>query len=268
MKISAYQMAGGMDYVRNLERCRHAAYLAAQAGAKLLVLPEGAMFLRAQECDETMVQTLDGEFVQTLAALSKQYALTIVAGMFEPAPDGRAYNTLVALQAGCLVAQYRKLHLYDAFDVQESARITAGDALPPVFSCEGVSVGLMTCYDVRFPETARALALQGAEVIALPAAWFAGAHKEYHWQLLCAARALENGVYVLGAGMCGGNRIGQSLWVDALGIVRAQLGQEEGLLCAEVDWQQLQSIRQRLPLLRQRRFEIALRSVAETDAKC
>lgn len=258
MKIAAYQMAGGNDYARNLRICRHSASLAAQADAKLLLLPEAAMFLRAQESEATMTQSLDGEFVSLLADLSREYGLTIVAGMFEPAPQERAFNTAVVLQAGRLLGTYRKLHLYDAFAVQESERIAQGEDLPPVFDCEGITFGVMTCYDLRFPETARALAEQGADVILLPAAWFAGADKEYHWQLLCAARALENGVYVLGADMCGGNRIGHSLFVDALGMVRTQLGQEEGLLCAEVDKAHLAAVRERLPMLKQRRFAIAL----------
>ena len=175
MKIVAYQMAGGNDYARNLRICRHSASLAAQADAKLLLLPEAAMFLRAQESEATMTQSLDGEFVSLLADLSREYGLTIVAGMFEPAPQERAFNTAVVLQAGRLLGTYRKLHLYDALAVQESKRIAQGEDLPPVFDCEGITFGVMTCYDLRFPETARALAEQGADVILLPAAWFAGA---------------------------------------------------------------------------------------------
>lgn len=258
MKIAAYQMAGSNDYMRNLDLCRHAAAQAAAAGAALLVLPEAAMYLRGEESAPPLTQGLDGEFVGVLGELSRQHGLTIIAGMFEPAPQGRAYNTLVAVQEGRLIASYRKLHLYDAFAEKESGRIAAGQDMPPVFDCGGVKIGMMTCYDLRFPETARALADQGADVIVLPAAWFAGADKEYHWQLLCAARALENGVYLLGAGMCGGKRIGHSLWADAAGIIRAQLGQEEGLLCGEVDMAHLQAVRARLPMLAQCRFAVAL----------
>lgn len=259
MKIAAFQMAGGNVYAQNVAKCRQAVEEAAADGARVLVLPEAAMFLRSDEAEATMTQPLDGEFVGLLQDWSQEFGLLIVAGMFEPAADGRAFNTVVAVDKGHLLASYRKLHLYDAFAVQESQRIASGEALPPVVDCDGVKIGLMTCYDVRFPEVARALALQGAEVIALPAAWFAGEYKLQHWRLLCAARALENGVYVLGAGMCGGNRIGHSLWADALGNIQAELGEAEGLLCAEVDLAHLQAVRARLPLLEQRRFGIVWR---------
>ncbi len=93
-------------------------------------------------------------------------------------------------QAGNIVARYAKLHLYDAFAIQESRRVDAGNEIAPLLEVEGMKVGLMTCYDLRFPELALAQALQGAEILVLPAAWVRGPLKEHHWSTLLAARAL------------------------------------------------------------------------------
>lgn len=258
MKIAACQFAAGSDEARNLKHCLTACRQATDAGAALLVLPEAAAFLRGREEDAVSVQDDDGAFISALCRASAQYRLAIAAGCFAAAADGRAYNTIALLQHGALQLRYRKLHLYDALAVQESARIAPGETLPPIFSCAGVRIGIMTCYDLRFPETARSLAERGAEIIIVPAAWFAGAEKEQQWQILCAARAIENGVYLLGAGMSGAGRIGRSCWVDPNGIIRAQLGQEEGLLCGEFDRTLLERIRTNMPLLAQRRFAIHL----------
>ena len=125
---------------------------------------------------------------------------TPVAGVFEPAPDGRVYNTAVAYDAaGARVAAYRKIHLYDALGERESAMVAPGSE-PVVTDLAGVRVGIMTCYDVRFPELARALAVHGAELIVIPAAWAAGLFKEEHWVTLVRARAIENTVWVAAAG--------------------------------------------------------------------
>ncbi len=107
---------------------------------------------------------------------------------------------LVALRAGHIVARYAKLHLYDAFSMQESQSIDAGTVIAPVLDVEGVKVGLMTCYDLRFPDMALALALQGADVLALPTGWVRGPLKEQQWSTLLAARALDTTSYMIAAG--------------------------------------------------------------------
>lgn len=256
MKICGYQFQGSEDISGNTARCVQAVKVARDNDANLLILPEAAMFLREHETMPTKTQTLDGQFVRDLSAASREYNITIVAGMFEPSDDGRAYNTLIVLQNGRLLTYYRKLHLYDAFAVKESERIVPGNSLPPVFTCADVQVGLMTCYDIRFPEQARYLAIQGAELLAIPTAWFVGEHKRQHWKVLTTARALENGVYVAGVDMCG-TRLGFSRFVDPMGICRASLAQEEGFLYGEVDRTFLQKVRHTMPLLSQRRFAIS-----------
>ena len=123
----------------------------------------------------------------------------MVAGVFEPAPGGRVYNTAVAFDAeGRLAAAYRKIHLFDALGQRESDQVAPGDE-PVVTELGGLRVGILTCYDIRFPELARALVARGADLIVVPAGWAAGLFKEEHWVTLVRARAIENTVWVAAA---------------------------------------------------------------------
>lgn len=109
-----------------------------------------------------------------MLAESENSALTTVLTLHIPSGEGRAANTLVALRQGRIIAQYQKLHLYDAFNIRESRLVDAGRQIPPLIEVDGMRVGLMTCYDLRFPELALSLALSGAQLIVLPAAWVKG----------------------------------------------------------------------------------------------
>ena len=115
--------------------------------------------------------------------------------------DGRVWNIHIVADQGRLLGCYRKLHLYDAFSGLESDNVCPGSEVPPLVEVDGWKLGLMTCYDVRFPELARRLALDGADALLLPAAWVRGSLKESHWEIMARARALENTVYV--AAQCG-----------------------------------------------------------------
>lgn len=117
-----------------------------------------------------------------------------------------------------------------------------------------MNIGLMTCYDLRFPDQALALALQGADVLVLPAAWLKGPHKEKHWETLLAARALDTTCYVLAAGECGNKNIGQSRVVDPLGVTIAAAAEAPALIFATVDAKRISTVRQMLPVLKNRRF--------------
>ena len=167
---------------------------------------------------------------------------------------GRAINTLVALRGGRIVEQYAKLHLYDAFNIQESRLVDAGTRVPPLIEIEGIRLGLMTCYDLRFPEMALNLALAGAEVLVLPAAWVRGPLKEHHWSTLLAARALDTTCYVVAAGECGNKNIGQSRIIDPMGTIMAGAGDEPQMITADISTASLRQIRERLPVLKNRRF--------------
>ena len=172
-----------------------------------------------------------------------------------PTHDGRVANVLVVLQKGKIVARYHKLHLYDAFSMKESTNVDAGDALPPVVTIGDMSVGVMTCYDLRFPEVAKSLALRGAELIVVPAAWVKGAHKERHWETLISARALDTTCYVAAVSECGPRNIGCSMVADPLGIVIARAAETPALVLAELPRERLENVRAALPVLANGRFQ-------------
>ena len=180
--------------------------------------------------------------------------LPVLAGMFETSEDpARPLNTLV-LADGDAVTAYRKIHLYDSFGFQESATISAGPLAPARVDLRGFPLGLMTCYDLRFPELARQLAEDGAEAIVVPAAWVAGERKVEHWRTLLRARAIENTVWMIGVGQPGPRYTGHSLVVAPDGDVVAEAGVEETVLDAVVDRASVEKVRRTNSSLANRRM--------------
>lgn len=198
----------------------------------------------------------DGPFGTELARVAAASGSTVVAGMFERGPDpARPFNTL--LVRGAAAAAYRKVHLYDSFGYRESDRLSAGpvDPLEPVVvPLGGLKIGLMTCYDLRFPEMARRLVDAGADVLVVPAAWVAGERKVQHWRTLVTARAIENVCYVVGCGQPGPRYTGHSLVVDPLGDVVAEAGDGPGVLTAVLDPARVAEARRTNPSLANRRL--------------
>jgi len=237
---------------------------AADLGADLAVFPEATQ-LRFGSDLQAAAEPLDGPFCSGLAAAAKDTGVALVAGVFEPAPDGRVYNTAVAFDGhGELVASYRKLHLFDAFGHRESEAVAAGSA-PVLCTLAGVRTGLEICYDVRFGELSRALAVAGAELLVLTAAWAAGPLKEEHWVTLVRARAIENTVWVAAVGQVpdpaepatrAATGVGRSMLVDPLGVVRLDLGPAAGVAVGSVDTGLVETVRATVPSLANRRDDI------------
>ncbi len=255
----------------NLSRVRAAATSAAAQGAELIVFPEGTQ-VRFSADLRAVAEPLDGPFSAGLADIARSAKLAVVASLFEPAPDGRVYNTTVGYAGdGSLAAVYRKIHLFDALGYRESDSVAPGSQVV-IATLGGLSVGFMTCYDVRFPELARALAAGGADLLVLPAAWAAGTFKEEHWVTLIRARAIENTIWVAAAGQVpdpderptrAPTGVGRSLLVDPMGVVRLDLGPAEGLGIGDVDTAQTAAVRAALPSLANRRTDVL---PAGTDA--
>jgi predicted amidohydrolase len=227
----------------------------APTGADLVVFPEAFARDFGPVGDDLApdAEPLDGPFATELARVAAEHGATIVAGMFEAAPGAHPYNTLV-LTDGAEAATYRKIHLYDSFGYRESDRLSAGPVEPVLAQVGGATVGLLTCYDLRFPELARALVAAGAEVLAVPAAWVAGERKVDHWRTLVRARAIENTVYVLAVGQPAPRYSGHSLVVDPLGDVLAEGGDGEEILTARLERAVLDRARETNPSLANRRM--------------
>jgi deaminated glutathione amidase len=256
MRAAAVQLRATTDVDANLATIRD--LLSRTSGADLVVLPEASMydFGRADQPLGPVAQPLDGPFVAALSAHAQALHCTLVAGMFETAPDDRRpYNTLVAIGPdGEVVAAYRKIHLYDSFGFRESDRLSPGDIEPVTLKVGDLVVGLMTCYDLRFPEHARLLVDAGADVLVVPAAWVTGPLKEDHWTTLLRARAIENTVFVVGAAQTGPAYSASTMIVDPMGVAVARLGDEPGVVTADVTLDRVREVRDRNPSLANRRL--------------
>ena len=253
MKIAAGQMIVGFDKEKNLSKIAGMSAVAAQGGARLIVFPEACMFNYGTATDKLVphAESLDGPFVTGLSVVAAANKMFIVAGMFESIPgENRVFNTVVVVDdAGKLIGSYRKIHLYDAFGWKESDRIKPGDGATVSFQCDDIVFGVMTCYDLRFPELPRHLAHNGAQTLLLPAAWIAGALKESHMEILVRARAIENGVYVLASTQVGSVYAACSMLADPMGVVAAAKGEEEGLLETEITLDRVETVRAKSPTL-------------------
>lgn len=264
MRIALCQLAGSSDPGTNLKRVRDALGAAALDGAELAVFPEATMARFGSDL-RAVAEPLGGPFCSGLAIAAAETGVALVAGVFEPAPDGRVYNTAVLIDGeGIPVTFYRKLHLFDAFTQRESDLVAPGDdvVLAPV---GGALVGLQVCYDIRFPELTRALAADGASLVTVSAAWQAGPLKEEHWVTLLRARAIENTVWVAAAGQVpdpdekptrAPTGVGRSMLIDPLGVVRADLGPAPGVAVIDADMSLVDSVRQTLPSLANRRNDV------------
>ena len=267
-------MATGLDPAENRRSVTDRLAAAAGAGATLVVFPEATMATFGGPSFDlsTVAEPLDGAFVSSLAAGAARHGITVVAGMFERAgaspsgggerpPDAeRVYNTVVVVGPEGLLGAYRKVHLFDALGARESDRVLPGDPADGLVALpldEGLVLGVLTCYDLRFPESARALVDRGATLLAVPAHWYNGPGKPQVWRTLLAARAIESTAYVVGAGKPEPEAVGRSAVVDPLGEVLAELGgEEEGVALAEVSAARVAAVRTMLPVLEHRRFGV------------
>ena len=254
LRVRLVQRASSLEPADNLAALDEVAALPGQPD--LVVLPEAF----ARDFGEPgsdlapYAETLDGPFASRLRELGASTGSAWLGGMFEVAPDpARPLNTLV-LAEGDQVTAYRKIHLYDSFGHQESRTVTPGSLEPARSSLRGFPLGLMTCYDLRFPELARALVLEGAEALVVPSAWVAGERKVEHWRTLLRARAIENTVWVVGVGQPGPRYTGHSLVVAPDGDVVVEAGEGPAVLDAVLDRAAVTEVRRTNPSLANRRM--------------
>ncbi|MGH3321740.1 MAG: carbon-nitrogen hydrolase family protein [Streptosporangiaceae bacterium] len=261
MKVACVQYAAGTDKDANLKVLGELVASAAGQGARLVVAPEYAMVNSAHP-DQDMLdaaEALDGPFGAEVARLAREYRVTVVAGVSERIPgERRVFNTVVARGAdGRLLGTYRKLHMFDAFGWRESDWVHPGDSGDLLtFAAGGLEFGVLTCYDLRFPELARALVDAGAQALLAPAAWVAGPSKEDHWTTLARARAIENTAYVVAAGQAPPMCAGRSMIIDPMGVVAAGLGETSGVAVADLSVERLDAVRRSNPCLTHRRFHV------------
>lgn len=258
MRVAVVQLAAEIDSAGNRAMLdRQLSDLGPDDDLDLVVLPEAAMhdFGAVDHDLAAVAEPLDGPFVQLVAQHATRLGATIVAGMFERVDGDLPFNTLVVVGPdGSLRTTYRKIHLYDSFGYKESDRLLPGEIDPVVIDVAGRPVGLMTCYDLRFPELARELVDAGAETIVVPAAWVAGDHKIDHWRTLLRARAIENTVHVVAAGQGGDRYTGHSLVADPWGSIVVEAESDARILRADLAADDVARARDVNPSLANRRL--------------
>jgi deaminated glutathione amidase len=258
MRIALAQIQSGTDPSANLELVDDYTRRAADAGASLVLFPEATMCRFGVKL-AAVAEPLDGRWADGVRRVAASAGVTVVAGMFVPADDGRVTNTLIASGPN-VDAHYDKIYLYDAFGFTESRTVAPGHE-PVVITVDGVGVGLSLCYDIRFPELYVELARRGAHLITVHASWGSGPGKVDQWTLLARARALDTASFVAAVGQAypgdeiaavGPTGVGGSVVASPLGEVVATAGVEPQLLVADIDTGAVEPVRDTIAVLRNR----------------
>jgi deaminated glutathione amidase len=262
VRIGLAQISSGADPEQNLGLVAEQVRAAAERGARLVVFPEATMCCFGVPL-APVAEPLDGPWAARVREIAAGAGVTVVAGMFTPADDGRVRNTLLATGPG-VEAHYDKIHLFDAFGFAESDTVAPGRE-PVTIEVEGVTVGLTTCYDLRFPGLYQLLADRGAALVVVPASWGAGPGKREQWDVLVRARALDSTTFVAACDQADPTTIGRdagkaptgigaSAVSGPLGTFVDQLGPEPGLLITDLDPGDVDAARKVVPVLANRRY--------------
>lgn len=266
MKVAAVQLNSKAEKAANIEAADRLTRAAAAEGASLVVLPEKWSLIAPDDEMRAAAEDLSGPAVSWAREIARELGIDLIAGSFLERVAGheRLSNTSLHIDPrGEIRASYRKIHM---FDVEIEGRVyreseleEPGEEIVVSETAEGLELGLTVCYDLRFPELYRILAVRGARAIALPSAFTLPTTRD-HWEILVRARAIENQVFVVAANQVGahpgGNRSGgRSLIVDPWGEVLADAGDEPGYVTAGLDLERQREVRAQLPALENRRPE-------------
>jgi predicted amidohydrolase len=264
VRVAAVQLNSTADQVANMAAADRLTRAAAADGAELIVLPEKWTAMGSREDLRASAEGLDGAAIEWARAIARELRVDLVAGsILERVPgQEKLANTSVHVDPrGEIRAVYRKLHMFDVEvggrSYRESELEEPGDEIVMSRTADGVELGLSICYDLRFPELYRILAVQGARLVAVPAAFTLTTTRE-HWEVLVRARAIENQAFVIAANQVGEHPAGQhsggrSMIVDPWGVVLAQAPDGRRHIVADLDLAGQQEIRARLPSLANRR---------------
>jgi predicted amidohydrolase len=275
LKVAAVQLHSTADQVANMAHADRLTRAAAADGATLIVLPEKWTAMGSEEDLRAGAETLDGAAVGWARAIARELHIDLIAGSIlerVPGQEKLANTSVHVSPSGELLASYRKVHMFDVevggHAYRESELEEPGDELVVSHAANGVELGLSVCYDLRFPELYRILAVRGARILTLPAAFTLTTTRD-HWEVLVRARAIENQAFVIAANQFGEHPAGQqsggrSMIVDPWGLVLAQAPDSEAYIVAELDLERQLQIRTRLPSLANRRPEAYRWPVAET----
>lgn len=263
LNVAVVQLNTGDDKAANVAAALEGVDRAAATGARFVLLPETWTYMGPNEGVAVAAESIPGPLTDLLAERARRHGIYLHAGsFFEAAPgEPRAFNTTVVFDpAGEIIARYRKIHLFDVdlagdASYRESATVAPGDEIVTV-EIDGFTVGLTICYDLRFPELFRILALRGADAIIVPAA-FAMTTGRDHWEILLRARAIENTAYVVAPAQVGVHPPGRACYgrsqvIDPWGVVLAKAPDRPIVITATLDLAALRDVRRQIPSLANR----------------
>jgi deaminated glutathione amidase len=266
LRVAAVQLNSTDEKPRNVEAAERLVRAAAADGADLVALPEKWNLLAAGETLLEGAEPLDGPSLEAARGWARELGVHLLAGSVAERAAGRAFNTSVLVGPdGADIATYRKIHMFDVdvggISYRESAHEEAGSEIV-TGDVSGLSVGLTVCYDLRFPELYRILAVRGARLLTVPSAFTAATGRD-HWEVLLRARAIENQAFVVAPNQVGEapphfSSYGRSAIVDPWGLVLAVAPDEECFIAAEIDLKAQEKVRGSLPSLANRRPEAYL----------
>jgi len=261
-KIAVVQFKASTSKNQNLTKILNYIKTAAKKGADLCAFPEFMMFYtnlsQSAATLASLAETINGEFVTSVANAAKENSIFVVGTFYEKSrKKNRVYDTAFLVgKSGKILSTYRKIHLYDALGFKESSKLTAGSKITMPTKTSLGKLGMMICYDLRFPEMSRILASSGSEVLIAPSAWVKGNMKEEHWLAINKTRAIENGCYVVAPDQVGNIYCGRSIVVDPYGKILLDMKKRQGIGIVNISLDDLKITRKALPLLQNRRTDL------------
>lgn len=261
MKVATVQFKASKNIKFNLEKILCYISDASKEKAELIAFPEFMMFYT--DSSQTphqlarQAQTIDGSFVSAIAHSAKSNHIQVVGSFYEKSPKkNRVYDTVFLIsKSGKILSKYRKIHLYDALGFRESDKMVSGSKITKPAKTSIGKLGMMICYDLRFPEMSRSLAISGSEILVAPSAWVQGDMKEEHWLAINKTRAIENGCYIISPNQVGNVYCGRSIVVDPFGKVLLDMKKKQGIGYSDINLERVKHIRKVLPLLKSRKSD-------------
>ena len=261
-KIAIVQFKASTDKNQNLKRILNYIQNASKRGAQLCTFPEFMMFYTSSSQSPaklaSLAETINGPFVKSIANAAKENSIQVVGTFYEKSrKKNRVYDTSFLIsKSGKIVSTYRKIHLYDALGFKESNKMTAGSKIMSPTRTSIGKLGMLICYDLRFPEMSRTLAAAGSEILVAPSAWVKGKMKEEHWITINKTRAIENGCYIIAPDQVGNIYCGRSIAVDPFGKILLDMKKRQGIGIVDISLAKVKQTRRILPLLKNRRTDL------------
>jgi deaminated glutathione amidase len=269
--VALVQMRSSENKEENLKASVDFISRAADRKASLICFPEFQMAFSPlkqspKDLANNVAEYIDGgNFVSALCRSAKRNKIGVIATVYERNKNKnefKVYDTAVIINnKGQITSVYRKLHLYNALGFRESDKLIQGNVIEKPVSTSVGNIGLMICYDIRFPEMSRILTVIGADILVVPSAWVYGIMKEDHWRTMIMARAIENGSYIIAPDQVGNIFSGRSMVADPFGTVLLDMGDKQGMDVVEIDKSRVMKVRESLPLLKNRRLDIYRKNI-------